>query len=757
MKKLLLPILLFMMFVPFIVNAESKYLYDVLKDEAESGVLAKEYTGEHHDSFTEEPSKKIYHWYAKNDDNASNILNKWNVSFAGFCWQMFRTTDTGGVKLIYNGEYKNIYDKIPLQMNEYTILSNTANYFWNTENNGWETFITDGENKEFVFNLPTDDNYVLSFAVTSGRTSGGSVILYKDNVSIYGNGGGWGNTFEGEKNLENIESTNVFKIVYQGSSSESSPIRIKFKFTKNDKLLGKGCDESLSSNHYIGSSRFNEYGNSPAYVGFMIPRDEKIKKFNDHYPKVSNSIIFGNKAIYNSSTNSYSLEDTGSISNNRHYSCNSTTKTTCSTVRYYYGSTVSESSSSYIELNNGENVLEVLNNMLNSDEINNSNSTIKTTIENWFKNNMINYSSYLEDTIYCGNRKIIDYAGWEPNNGDLKSSLKFKDSGSSISFICDNGIDKFSKNNESAKLLYPVGLMTMSEANSLNNNILRKTGRYYWLLSPSAVNNGTDSYINYIDENGKIGPLFAQSTQMVRPVISLIPNIEYARGDGSNINPFLIDKTYKISIQVKNETKNIDINISDMTNVIKDDPIIFKMSPAKGYKINSIKIIDGANKEIEFEKTENMNEYKFIMPASDVTIIPSYERVKNSVNVEDNKNTKEFIIEVNDATAVVYEDTVRFKVEPEDGYEVEKIEITDEEQNNINYRKTNNKNEYEFIMPDTDVVITPTYRKIESINVPDTLKNPNTGTGISIIIIFMLIISSITYIIFKRKKNYIMK
>ena len=40
----------------------------------------------------------------------------------------------------------------------------------------------------------------------------------------------------------------------------------------------------------------------------------------------------------------------------------------------------------------------------------------------------------------------------------------------------------------------------------------------------------------------------------------------------------------------------------------------------------------------------------------------------------------------------------------------------------------------------------------DTINMPETLKNPNTGNGISIIIIIiMLIISSITYIVFKRK------
>ena len=79
-------------------------LYSVLKDAASDGTYAREYTGEHHDSFTKEPSKKIYHWYGSNDTNGTAILDKNNVVFAGICWQMIRTTDTGGVRLLYNGE-----------------------------------------------------------------------------------------------------------------------------------------------------------------------------------------------------------------------------------------------------------------------------------------------------------------------------------------------------------------------------------------------------------------------------------------------------------------------------------------------------------------------------------------------------------------------------------------------------------------------------------------------------------------------------
>ena len=79
-------------------------LYGVLEDAAEEGTYAREYTGAHKDSFTQNPSKKIYHWYGSNNTNGTAILDKNNVLFAGQCWQMIRTTDTGGVKMIYNGE-----------------------------------------------------------------------------------------------------------------------------------------------------------------------------------------------------------------------------------------------------------------------------------------------------------------------------------------------------------------------------------------------------------------------------------------------------------------------------------------------------------------------------------------------------------------------------------------------------------------------------------------------------------------------------
>ena len=37
----------------------------------------------------------------------NKCADKRNIKFAGYCWQMIRTTETGGIKMIYNGEPDN--------------------------------------------------------------------------------------------------------------------------------------------------------------------------------------------------------------------------------------------------------------------------------------------------------------------------------------------------------------------------------------------------------------------------------------------------------------------------------------------------------------------------------------------------------------------------------------------------------------------------------------------------------------------------
>ena len=83
-----------------------------LKNEIElNSGLMKEYRGEgyyhdENDRDTDNPyfTRPIYYWDGNTDAKVNQIKEKWNVVFADSCWQIVRTTENGGIKLLYNGE-----------------------------------------------------------------------------------------------------------------------------------------------------------------------------------------------------------------------------------------------------------------------------------------------------------------------------------------------------------------------------------------------------------------------------------------------------------------------------------------------------------------------------------------------------------------------------------------------------------------------------------------------------------------------------
>lgn len=376
-------------------------IYNVFQSELDSNSgLVLEYTGTHQDSFTQTGNEKIYHWYADSDDNANIILDKWNVIFAGYCWEMIRTTDTGGVKLTYNG-------------------------------------------------VPVDG-----------------------------------------------------------------------------KCTATGADQQ------IGTSKLNTSGNSPAYEGYMIPESSKIKKYTAA-SAVSGS-LYGTGVTWDGTN--YTLTNTStSYNSTHHYTCANTTGV-CSTVRYYYYYIC------YITLSGGEIIEPVLTNMLNSSDVNYSNSVLKTYLETWYQNNMTTYASKLEDTIFCNDRTLtnLSLAGWNPNGGGTYTYLKFKSLSIQNDLSCETVTDQFSTQNPSAPLTYPVGLMTTTESNLLNNKNLRKTGNVYWLFSPSAYTDGmANNY--YVKADGTFDDYGASQTTGVRPTISLKPGTKVSSGDGSKNNPYIVE------------------------------------------------------------------------------------------------------------------------------------------------------------------------------------------------------------------------
>ena len=158
---------------------------------------------------------------------------------------------------------------------------------------------------------------------------------------------------------------------------------------------------------------------------------------------------------------------------------------------------------------------------------------------------MIQYTDYLEDTVWCNDRSMSNQStnGWNPNGGSTSTSLYFKSNGNLSNLTCQNRNDRFSVNKENGNgaLRYPVGLITRQEQSlAYNGNSPLASGNYYWGLSPSYFINGDASGYS-VDTIGSSSNNYVGFSRGVRPAVSLRTGIEYMSGDGSVDYPYVID------------------------------------------------------------------------------------------------------------------------------------------------------------------------------------------------------------------------
>ena len=342
----------------------------------------------------------------------------------------------------------------------------------------------------------------------------------------------------------NVENNNVlfagfcWKIV---RTTETGGVKIVYNgVQKNGSCNNTGTDSQ------IGTSKFNEKYNSLAYVGYMYNT-----VYTSSYKSMSSqsNIVFGNSFTYSNGT--YTLTDTKTVAtwssgyntiNNNHYTC-MTTGTTCSSIYYVYKT--ASSSAYYITLTNGKSVNDALNEMLYADNVNKDDSAIKVYIDSWYESNLASYEDKLEDTVFCNDRSMSNESsnGWNPNGGSTSTTLQFKNySTSNKSLVCANETDRFSMNNSKAKLKHPIGLLSVPELSL--SGYLNANGHYFdnrqyvWLFSPYGFNN-IDAAVWGVD-GSKFTIDSVDKSWGVRPSVSLKPNTEFTKGDGSFTNPFVI-------------------------------------------------------------------------------------------------------------------------------------------------------------------------------------------------------------------------
>ncbi len=550
---------------------DNNTLYGVLNKAANVGTYAKEYTETHHDSFTEEPTKGIYYWYGSNDTNVDIILDKWNVIFAGFCWQMYRTTDTGGVKLIYNGvpddgKCNNTGTAQQIGVSEFnTAVGSLAHvgYMYNTTYNSYH------KNVEVLdiltrASMTSSSNYYYGTGVTYSNGRYTLTGVTQDT---------WANTYSSSNGLYTCASTTSTSCpsVYFISGGNSSGLFGFYMSNGNllnyyngDITFGSGYTENNGIYTLTGTvtiSKSDWYKKGGTYVNHYTCGDDSLScsniKFHSYasyvgYSYISSDIeaIYAKDFTYNSNTNTYTLgndrvqfwdmtDNTNRSSlSTHHYTCLNNSGE-CSTLSYvlHVAHPANITYMHYINLTNGKGVDDAKNEMLYNDNVNTTNSTVKSSIDSWYLNNMTSYTSLLEDTIFCSNRATSDENSWWYPNGGTIDSYRYN----ATAFQCINDVDKFCLSNNKARLTYPVGLISYAEFKLLNSSNLMKTGQRYWMISPGYYSYDGKAYNHSFNTSGNNDNIMVSNSAGVRPVVSLKPGTEYVSGTGSKDDPYIVE------------------------------------------------------------------------------------------------------------------------------------------------------------------------------------------------------------------------
>ena len=198
---------------------------------------------------------------------------------------------------------------------------------------------------------------------------------------------------------------------------------------------------------------------------------------------------------------------------------------------------------------------------------NTTDSTIKTFIDSWYQNNLTDYTKYLSTSaVYCNDRSLgtgqtysassdsefnfAPYYRMDYGTGGAKANP---------SYNCTDIRDAFSAENTSAKLTYPVSLMTADEiafaggvaATTMNtpyawfisNSAGTQVSTSWWSLSPSIWGFGNAYVWNWGSDPAGLNNYRVDYTSAARPAISLKSCIKYSTGDGTSESPYEIVET----------------------------------------------------------------------------------------------------------------------------------------------------------------------------------------------------------------------
>ena len=319
---------------------------------------------------------------------------------------------------------------------------------------------------------------------------------------------------------------------------------------------GKSTSDT-GDNTMIGNSQFNNKYWDPTYVGYKYNEDFSLHENNGTtgYAWFTNTTKynFGTGYTFNESTKKFTLigniqqltwtDNHKEIVNNQLYSC---LETSCNVVYKVTG--YSDATRMLVQ------PISYSSNSLASAQTNTTDSEIKTKLDSWYKSNLASYTSYLADETFCNDRSISGDSGYVVSATTKYGAYGRLQDEKQPSLKCSGKNDKFKLSNDNAKLEYPVGLLLADEValaggrayyngnESPNSNYYLYNGRYYWTLSPFYFDsNDSSGSIWSVMSSGSLRQWNRTTNSLgIRPVINLKQNVTISKGDGSALNPFVL-------------------------------------------------------------------------------------------------------------------------------------------------------------------------------------------------------------------------
>ena len=318
-----------------------------------------------------------------------------------------------------------------------------------------------------------------------------------------------------------------------------------------------------SIDRQIGTSAFNGWIGDNTYVGYMyanpdnyIETENISKSFEQSGLSSTAKYYFGTSYELDKESRSFKVAGDviqGTVSPDKvgYYTCFSTNKdATCQ--RFYY--TINYVSSTAMNAS----IISYGTSSKEQAQSNDTDSEIKTSLDNWYENNLNDYTDKLSNsTIFCNNRNISAKQDGYNNlgyglNPTVYGQERFQNHANQgilgPTLNCSLN-DSFSVNGTkgNGKLTYPVGLITADETNmaggiptSANTLYYLYSGQSYWTMSPMYFSTWLASYNSYIFEDGTVNDEATSNAMGVRPVINIDTSKIIFSGNGTVSDPYII-------------------------------------------------------------------------------------------------------------------------------------------------------------------------------------------------------------------------